>query len=268
MQAYTCNPPVQPSFSISMPDEKTRYNSDEILLSQCLSPIILKYARIHAMPGDGFDKNTFAALMAAIIQMENGDSSFEDFANRLASPIYNHILNGNSSVGVAKLRPENAEQVYNCDILMTNDKHISVDFSPTYIPKNNMNIITGDRDGKFDKSDYATFSLLLTFSTEFSIEMLAINLKAGILRAKAEGIKPSVLNVATWRNKGVQDPKALLETGYYPYGVRVAVEFLPRAAKNIGVSLPVNVNYYNADEKVLVDKFYNRLFSQLFQSDL
>jgi hypothetical protein len=130
-----CPRPAPPS-SAPAPGAEPRYNDDERALSQCLAPLIVKYAAIHAMPGDGFDKNTFAALMAAIVQYENGNPTFEDWKNRKASPLWNSVVpEGNASVGFANMRPESVAQIYNCEIPLTGDKVLQVDLAPTYYTK-------------------------------------------------------------------------------------------------------------------------------------
>jgi hypothetical protein len=95
----------------------------------------------------------------------------------------------------------------------------------------------------FDSSDYEFLSGMM-WDQEFAMEMLAINLKRGVLRAKAEGLRPSILNLATWHRSGVQHPQLLIRSGegVYAYGVKIATVIIDRAAKDLGISLPANID--------------------------
>jgi hypothetical protein len=247
-----------------------RFNPDERALSRCLAPVIFKYAAIHALPGDGFDKNTLGALMAAIVQFENGNSSFEDWVHRKGDPEWNSVVpGGKATVGIPKISPESVAQIYNCEIPLTENRVLHVDLSPTYLTKKQLlrsklfaEAVMGywpSFNDRLDSSDYWYLSSLME-DQEFAVEMLAINLKRGVLRAKAEGLRPSILNVATWHNSGIQHPLELIARGKYGYGVGIATFFIDRAAKDLGISLPANINRYNVvegnprlDEKQLVN---------------
>jgi RHS repeat-associated protein len=241
---------------------KGMWNNEERHLTKCLKPLIMKYAAIHAMPGYGFDGNTFAATMAAIIRMENGNRSRGDFVNRTAGNVCNQLgglcqkIRGTdgdeASTGVANIRPSVVMEIYSCAIPWSDplggSGEFSFSFQTSYITRETIAerlqdprryIQPGvDFRGKFDKSDTGWISQLLQ-DNEFSIEMLAINMKRGILRAFRLRLQPTVFNVAAWHNGGIQHPEFIRDKDDVKgYAAAVAYGFLEDAAKDLRINLP------------------------------
>jgi hypothetical protein len=225
------------------------------------------------MPGDGFNREALAAIMGAIVNMETGDPSLRDQINRSLSPLAN-LFGYDATTGIVKLRPSTVMEIYNCEIPLSSGAVIRADLSPAFITKDDMRekilndpdrLFAAARRGynikdKFVRADIVTLSGLLQ-NHEFALDMLGANLKRGIIRAKAEGLKPSVLNLSTWHNRGTQHPAELLKRGWYGYGVAIAMRLLDLAAEDLGISLPAKINRYNRvpgdpqqDEQQLVDK--------------
>jgi RHS repeat-associated protein len=252
-----------------------KWNEDEEQLTKCLAPIITKYAGAHSLPEFGFDANTLAATMAAIIQMENGNTTFDDFKNRMAGNAYNRSgLGGKvdnrreTSTGIANMKPSTVMEIYMCEIPWSDPSGksgvMNSGFQTNYVTHKQMdewlqhpnrNQYGVDMRGKFADGDIGWVSQLLQ-DNEFAIEMLAVNIKRGVFRAKALGLQPSVFNIASWHRGGIQHPEFILkDDAVRGYAAYVSNGLLDRAAKNLGISLRPDVHRWNKSRDLHQDEF-------------
>lgn len=80
--------------------------------------------------------------------------------------------------------------------------------------------------------------------------MIGANIERGILRAQHNHIRPSVFNIATWHNGGVQTPETILELlnkkgkNTLGYGRFITMTLVDIAARELGIPAPpLNIRY-------------------------
>jgi hypothetical protein len=173
---------------------------------------ILQAASYHAQPSDGFGRDALAILIGAILIVENqyNEAIWNGFGSRRwQGDMYN--LNApwsgdyrNPSTGIANIRPSLVQEMLNGIIPDIDEEHwvcLPFETADRFHPMH----LVADLYGGEPEFIFAQLQDEIV-----SIDLLGVNLRRGIIRAQALGIRPSVFNLATWRGGGVQTPRNIL----------------------------------------------------------
>jgi hypothetical protein len=175
-----------------------------------LLPELHQIAERYNTPNSGFTDEAFVALMIANVHQESrlrrSNPQGNDFFNQMGV-ITDWIADRgmewfgrNSSVGIANIRPNVAEQIFAGIIPAgrpdpASDEELKINFS---LPPILAAYASQYQGLNTDAERYEFLS-----RTDVGLELLGANVHRGIIRAQAEGVKPSVFNISAWLNQGV-----------------------------------------------------------------
>ncbi|NTV62195.1 MAG: hypothetical protein HGA65_01490, partial [Oscillochloris sp.] len=216
-------------------------------LVRSIKGLIIKAAQNHERPGDDFPWQTMAALMGAHVAREKRTQMLEyDALGELKATVDG---SNNPSTGIANIRPDVVVKTYNGELEFGNTESQPGKYQFTTL--NLFRECLGD--GVLDKNDYKAIRDLLQ-SPEVSLDILGANIERGIDRIRLYGIQPSIFNAGNWIWNGNQDPVVIRQgineglsiddvTKGYIHGL-VMIQQLPKAAQELGVSLPIYRKYH------------------------
>lgn len=219
-------------------------------LVRILKGAIIKAAKDHERPGDGFPREVVAALMGAHVAREKRTSLFlwDQVGEVVADLTHN-----NPSTGIANIRPDVVEKTFNGDLEFPGEERRPGKYRFTTILQFQQCLT----DGVINQDDYGTLRKLLQ-SSEISLDVLGANIERGIDRIRLYKIEPSVFNIGNWIWNGNQDPVVIREginEGLPSYHVKkgyehglVMIKQLPKAASELGITLPSYRKHYPSSD--------------------
>jgi len=210
-------------------------------------------ATFHAPQTGVLDPDTFAILMGAIVALESG------LHEVLLRPIEDAVSNvwlgekhRNATTGIANLTPSATIEILNGDIPIreggveqTLQECVPLIYEYTTQHYGDM-VFTTPR-GTFTQNHHTNRVYRFLQNDTFSLDLLGANINRGIHRARALGIRPSLFNLATWHNRGVQTVDGIRAQGAMGYGSFI-IQHFPTSANALGLSIPAGIPGYNLDE--------------------
>lgn len=205
----------------------------------------------------GIDDEVFVLIMAASLRVEGVMRQRNAWGINLPRRIINKLGNDKwinegypASMGIANLRPSDYLDILNSFY------NAPTSADPTI--QSRVDFYTGDRLLGYQwilNAPTATISDRTYLYNQVynddntNLEFLAANILRGIERAYMIGINPSIFNIATWSNEGVQHPSNINEkAAKHANRVLRAAGHIASGKCNLGLALPQDIPYYNLDE--------------------
>ena len=265
--------PCRPApLTVEWPSEPPGAVNEQAMV-HCLRMKILHYAAMHARPDVGFTTYVTASLIGAIMMMETGSVNPKDlYWNWPGSRLYNRFApGGNASLGAGNFRPTVVMEILcgriplgrtgadGMEEYITADLHLSYITKKIFMNDSRRNWLGGwlhgiDMQKQFIQSDKALITQLLD-DVEFTIDLIGANIERGIIRAQQRNIRPSVFNIATWHNCGVQDVTAIARCttdgmNAPGYGRLITTTLVDAAAQQLAIPQISQDLRFNKDEHV------------------
>jgi RHS repeat-associated protein len=241
---------------------------------------ILGAATLHAKPAQGFDTNTLAVLMGAILIIENnynevlGGRRIRGDIAGFSHPSYRRPTTGVGNISIATAVQALTGQLRVVEGIAFDEannpsfQYIELCTALTSAPETMayvQDLVTTYRTLPpflYGPPEPAVKAAVFTAlqNVEVNLDIMATILEQGIVAASVITVQPTLFNLATWYNGGVQhlDQIEIRGPGVIGYG-NFIVRNLDRAARALGLGdasfIPTATRYSPEEEVFIVDNF-------------
>jgi RHS repeat-associated protein len=245
-----------------------RYNSDPCLnpeSKECPSfsdgwvrahrEEIIRAGTNHAQPGKGFDRKVMATILSAVLLMENSYTEAVNGGKDRYGPVNIDIplisdraegdvqrfipgMTGNPSTGPANVTIHTAWDMVAGTMVLEDGSELCIE-ATLLLESTVRTINTLDEQfqlhfPRYKRSPQNQFMYRALQDTTINLDMAGAVLEMGIYRASEVGTRPTIYNLATWYNGGVQTIQAIDGNfGAKTYGAGI-IGLLERSASLLG----------------------------------